>query len=152
MLSAADQGRLREEFAAMTRPVRLLLFTQTFGCETCQQARQVVDELPPLSDRVTVEEVNFVLEPDRARQYGIDRVPALALTYLEPAGAEGKAPPAVRDSRIRFVGVPAGYAFISLVQAVLLVGGRPPRLTGASRERLGALARPITMQVFTTPT
>ena len=60
----------------MTSPVRLLFFTQTLGCETCVQTRQILDELPPLSDKITIEEVNFVLEKDKAAQYGIDRVPA----------------------------------------------------------------------------
>ena len=63
----------------MSRPVRLLFFTQTLGCETCLQTRQILDELPVLSDRITIEEVNFVLDPDKATQYEIDRVPAVAL-------------------------------------------------------------------------
>ena len=77
LLGAADQERLRERFAGMTRPVRLLFFTQTLGCETCLQTRQILDELPLLSDRVTIEEINFVLEPDKAKQYEVDRVPAV---------------------------------------------------------------------------
>ena len=74
LLSPADQDKLREAFAEMTSPVRLLFFTQTLGCETCLQTRQILDELPPLSDKITIEEVNFVLDKDRAAQYGIDRV------------------------------------------------------------------------------
>jgi hypothetical protein len=38
------------------------------------------------------------------------------------------------------------------VQAVLLAGGRAPHLSEASRQRLAAVDRPVTMQVFTTPT
>jgi alkyl hydroperoxide reductase subunit AhpF len=120
--------------------VRLLFFTQTLDCETCSQTRQILDELPPLSDKITIEEVNFVLEGDKARQYGVDRVPAIALVSRD------------NDSRIRFLGAPAGYEFISLVQAVLLVGGRPPSLTEDNRKRVMAVNKPLTMQVFTTPT
>ena len=93
LLGAADQERLRERFASMTRPVRLLFFTQTLGCETCLQTRQILDELPPLSDRITIEEVNFVLEADKAKQYGIDRVPAIAVV-----GQDERAPSATRTS------------------------------------------------------
>ncbi len=53
----------------MSRPVRLVFFTQTLGCETCLQTRQILDELPLLSDNITIEEVNFVLDPDKAKQY-----------------------------------------------------------------------------------
>ena len=57
----------------------VLFFTQTLDCETCLQTRQILDELPPLSDKIAIEEVNFILEKDKAAQYGIDRVPAIAL-------------------------------------------------------------------------
>jgi hypothetical protein len=76
LISAGDQARLREDFSKLTRPVRLLFFTQTVGCETCHITRQVLDELPLLSDNITIQEVNLVLEADTARQYGVDRVPA----------------------------------------------------------------------------
>ena len=83
LLSPADQDKLRTAFDEMTSPVRVLFFTQTLDCETCLQARQILDELPPLSDKITIEEVNFVLDKDKAAQYGIDRVPALALVGAE---------------------------------------------------------------------
>jgi alkyl hydroperoxide reductase subunit AhpF len=129
----------------MTSPVRLLFFTQALDCETCAQTRQILDELPPLSGKIAIEEVNFVLEADKAKQYGVDRVPAIAVV-----GVDGAAQP--RDSRIRFVGTPAGYEFISLVQAILLVGGRSTGLTEENLRRIAAVDRPVTMQVFTTPT
>ena len=129
----------------MTRPVRLLFFTQTLGCETCHLTHQVLHELPPLSERISIEEVNFVLEGEKAAQYGIDRVPAIAITYLD--GDQ------VKDSRMRFLGTPAGYEFISLIRAVLLAGGaRPPDLSETARTRVGAVDTPTTMHVFTTPT
>jgi alkyl hydroperoxide reductase subunit AhpF len=145
LLSPGDQDKLRDAFNEMTAPVRLLFFTQTLGCETCLQTRQIIDELPPLSDRITVEEVNFVLEKDKAQQYGIDRVPAIAIVGQDASGQP-------KDSRIRFLGTPAGYEFMSLVQAVLLVGGRQSDITEENRQRLAAVDKPVTMQVFTTPT
>ncbi len=144
LLSTTDQQKLRDEFAAMTRPVRVVFFTQTLDCESCPTARQILDELPPLSDKITIDEVNLVLDRDRAAQFGVDRAPAIALTYEED-GAQ-------KDSRIRFLGAPAGYEFVSLVEALLLAGGAGSELTDASRQRLAAVDTPVTMQVFTTPT
>ena len=128
----------------MERPVRLLFFTQTLDCETCLQTRQILDELPPLSDKITIEEVNFILDGHRATEYEIDRVPAVAIAYEEGG--------AIKDSRIRFVGTPAGYAFISLVQAILLVGGCESILSADNHARVIAVAQPVRIQVFTTPT
>ena len=154
LLSPTDQQKLREWFAGMIRPVRLLFFTQTIGCETCAEAQQILAELPPLSDRISIEEVNLVLEGDRARQYGIDRAPAVVILYQEtsqPSEGGNTNIPWV-DSRIRFLGAPAGYEFVSLAQAVLLAGGGPSTLSEGSRQRLAAVDRPVAMQVFTTPT
>lgn len=145
LLSPADQDKLREAFTEMKTSVKIVFFTQTLGCDTCLETRQIIDELPPLSDKIAIEEVNLVLDAEKAKQYGVDRVPALAIVGRDEQGAE-------HDSRIRFVGAPSGYEFISLVQAVLLVGGRPPALSDENRQKLAALAEPMTIQVYTTPT
>ena len=145
LLSSADQDKLRESFEEMTANVRLLFFTQTLACETCLQTKQILDELPPLSSRISIEEVNLVLEKERAGEYGVDRVPAIAVLSQDDAGL-------MHDSRIRFLGAPAGYEFISLVQAILLVGGGGSNLTEKNRQRVAAVDKPVTMQVFTTPT
>jgi alkyl hydroperoxide reductase subunit AhpF len=129
----------------MTRSVALLFFTQTLDCETCPVTRQILDELPPLSDKIAVEEINVVIDAGRATQYGIDRAPGIALVGRDGGGAD-------HDSRIRFLGAPSGYEFVSLVQAVLLVGGRPSTLSDDTRKRLATVDKPVTMQVFTTPT
>ena len=145
LLSPADQAALGESLAEMTRSVRLLFFTQSIGCDTCLQTRQILDELPVLSDKITVEEANVVLDGERAARFGIDRAPAIAVLY---DGDDGEP----TDSRIRFLGAPAGYEFMSLIEAVRLAGGGAPRLSDASRDRLAALDAPRTMRVFTTPT
>jgi alkyl hydroperoxide reductase subunit AhpF len=145
LLTPGDQQKLRATFAEMPRPVRLLFFTQTFDCETCATTRQILDELPPLSEKISIEEINLVLDREKAQQYGVDRAPSVVLVGQDEAGAD-------RDSRIRFVGAPSGYEFISLVHAVLLVGGGGSELSDASRARVSEVDRPVTMQVFTTPT
>ncbi|HEV8347626.1 MAG TPA: hypothetical protein VGQ16_13690 [Vicinamibacterales bacterium] len=149
LIAPAHQEKLRDAFNEMTSRVRLLFFTQTLGCETCPQTRQILDELPALSDKISIEEVNFVLDKDKATQYGVERVPAIAVVGEDESK---QAPGVIKDSRIRFLGTPAGYEFMSLVHAVLLVGGRPPSLTDKNRERVMAVTTPLTLQVFTTPT
>jgi len=126
--------------------VRVLFFTQTLGCETCVHTRQILDELPALSDRVTIEEVNFVLDKDKSAKYGIDRVPGIAVVGVDESGGE-------RDSRIRFLGAPEGWDFLSLVDAVLLVGGASTEtLSEATIARVGQLTESLALQVFVTPT
>ena len=145
LIPPADQEKLRAAFEEMTRPVRLLFFSQTFDCETCPETKQILDELPPLSDKIAIEEVNLVLDREKAARYGVDRVPAVAIVSQSESGE-------AIDSRIRFLGAPAGYEFISLVQALLLVGGAGSSLTEENRKRIEAVDKPTTIQVFSTPT
>ena len=145
LTNPADLARLRDEFTRLTRPVRLLFFTQTAAHPACAQTRQIIDELPPLTDRLFIEEVNVDVAPERASAYGIEHLPALALIGEDADGHE-------RDSHIRFIGTPAGYEFISLIRALLLVGGGPSSLSDDSRRKLATIDRPISMWVFSTPT
>ena len=141
LLSPSDQQTLRDMFADMTRTVTVVFFTQTFGCETCDETRQILAELTALTDRIVVDEVNLVLDKERSATFGIDRAPALVLL------ADGV------DTRIRMLGAPAGYDFMSLVDAILAASGASDM--ALSEESLATRRRvtsPTTMQVFVTPT
>lgn len=146
LLSSPDQDHLRRDFAAMSRPVTLLFFSQAHdGDEASLQTRQILDELPPIAEHIRVEEVNFLLDPERAARYDVDRVPAIVLLTSSDQGQE-------RDSRIRFLGIPAGFEFAALVRAILLVGGASSELSAASLAHLARVDRPMTVHVFSTPT
>ena len=142
LLSSADQQVLRDTLANMAGPVKVLFFTQAIGCETCLEARQILDELASATDRLTIEELNPVLDRDRAAEFEIDRAPGLVLLT-----GEGE------DSRVRFLGAPSGYDFSAFVDAVLLVSGAATQeLSAATRERLAGLTAPLEIRVFVTPT
>jgi hypothetical protein len=54
---------------------------------------------------------------------------------------------------MRFLGAPAGYEFMSLIEAVILAGTSDSRLTPDSRELISAhVTGPVDIQVFVTPT
>ena len=139
ILSPADAARVREMLDVLAHPVRLVFFTQSLSCDTCGPTGQILKELAALSGRITIEEHNFLLERDEAANLGIDRVPAIAVL-----GAE--------DHGIRFFGIPSGYEFMSLIDAILLVSKDDSELTEGSRALLAGLESPVTLQVFVTPT
>lgn len=142
LLSDQDQQIVRTHLAAISHRVTILFFTQTFGApDSVLAARQVVDEVAALNDLVSVEEVNLILDKDRSAQFGIDRVPAIALLRDD------------EDTRIRFLGAPAGYEFTSLVEAVVLAGTAESGLSPESRAAIAErVTGPIDIKVFVTPT
>jgi glutaredoxin-like protein len=142
LLSEQDRQTVRGHLAVIEEPVRLLFFTQTFGApDSVRVAKQVLDEIVSLCEHLTLEEVNFVLEQDRARQYGVEQIPTIVLLRGD------------QDTRIRFLGAPAGYEFMSLIEAVILAGTNDSGLTPDSRALVAEhVTTPLTIQVFVTPT
>jgi glutaredoxin-like protein len=141
LLSEQDRTVVSARLAAIKSPVTVLVFTQTIDApDAVLVAKQVLDEVTSLSDLISLEEVNFILEKERAAQYGIEGVPALVLLR----GGE--------DSRIRFLGAPAGYEFVSLIEALVLAGTGESGLTPESKALVAAhVTTPTDILVFVTP-
>ena len=138
-LTDGDRKKVQAVLSGMKAPVRLVFFTQTIGCETCPPTRQILNELVSLSDQLTLEELNLVLDAEQARAYGVDRAPAIAVVGTE-------------DTGIRFIGMPTGYELVSLIDAIQLVSSGESGLSEESRALVAAVDAPLVIQVFVTPT
>lgn len=141
LLSSQDSATVQKHLATLTHEVTLLFFTQSIGApETVHLTRQLLNELVELNPKIRLEEVNLVLDRERAQQFGIEHVPAVALLKNGV------------DTRMRFVGAPAGYEFMSLVEAVTLAGTDGSGLTDSSKALLAERTTPLDIKVFVTPT
>ena len=99
LLSDADRVTLTQHLAPITKKVDLLLFTQTFGAtESGLIAKQVLDEVASLHEKISVVEKNFVLDTEDKTKYGIDKAPALVVL------ADGQ------DTRMRMFGALAPWS------------------------------------------
>lgn len=134
-----DAVEIRERLSEMVNPVRLIHFTQELNLEYGLEAKQLMEELAGLSDKLSVEVLNFQLDKDRVAEYGIDKVPATVIR-------NGK------DHGIRFYGIPAGHEFATILDAVLAVSKGDSGLQPESREKLAAVTAPLHLEVFVTPT
>jgi alkyl hydroperoxide reductase subunit AhpF len=135
-----EEEKVRELFAALERPVELLVAhgpEETplpgardidFGAET----QRVAEGLAALGDRVACR-----VEDEPA---GFERYPAVS---VRPEG---------EDAGVTYYGLPWGYELASLVGAIVEAGRRESSLTPQSLERLAALDRDLTIDVFVTPT
>jgi len=141
LLSEQDQQVVSNRLAAIKNPVKILFFTQTFDApDTTLIAKQVLDEVVGLSGQISLEEVNFVLEKERAAAYGVHGIPAVVLLRGE------------EDTRMRFLGAPAGYEFASLIEALVLAGSGESGLSPESKALVAAhVTEPTEILVFVTP-
>jgi alkyl hydroperoxide reductase subunit AhpF len=120
--------------------VRLLVFSSEFADPESVQVARLVEELAALDPKLTAEAYNFVLDKEKVGAMGIGRIPAIAVL-----GAE-------KDYGIRLYGMPTGYEFGSLIDAILDVSSGDSGLLPETREALQAITRPVHIQVFSTPT
>jgi alkyl hydroperoxide reductase subunit AhpF len=147
LLDEKVRKQVTTALAGMTRPVRMVMFTQGEGgaleCEYCGQTRELVEEVGALSDKIRVEVKDFTADADLAAQYGVDKIPAIVmLTDGEPPTHHG----------IRLYGVPAGYEFSSFIEDLRMLGSGDPGLSADTMKALASLSRPVHLQVFVTPT
>ena len=96
-------------------------------------------ELSELSDKLELEVYNFQIDKEQVAQYKVDKVPAIVI--------EGQ-----KDYGVRYYGIPAGYEFASLLEAITAVSKGESGLTPESKEKVGTLDRALHIQVFVTPT
>jgi alkyl hydroperoxide reductase subunit AhpF len=141
LLSAQDEQVLKQHLSTIEKSVTLLLFTQTIGgSESGAVAKQVLDEVARLNDKIVVVEKSFVLDTEDRVKYGVDKSPAIVLL------SDGV------DTRMRMFGAPTGYEFVGLIEAILIAGTGAVDLEEETLELLAAVDKPTTIQVFSTPT
>lgn len=139
MISDKDRVEIRKILGRMEKPVKLIHFTQTINCETCDDTRKLLEEIAPLSEQLSLEVFNFALDKEKAADYQIDKVPA---TVIESEGGR----------RIRFYGIPAGYEIVSLLDAIVLASRNDSDLLPETRAQLAAVKGPLHLEVLVTPT
>lgn len=120
-------------------PVKIVMFTQEVECRFCSDTRQLVQELATLNDRITVEVYDFVVNADKAKEYCIDKIPALAII-----GA--------KDYGVRIYGIPYGYELQTLIEAVVNVSSGRTDLSDKTKAILAEVKAPVHIQVFVTLT
>jgi glutaredoxin-like protein len=140
MIDDRTAEKARELLGKLVKPVRLEVFTQEFECTYCQQNDELVQDIAGLSEAISHEVHRFEEDKGPGKKLGIDKIPAIAVT------SDGE------DFGIRFFGIPSGYEFVSLLDAIRTVSTGNHELSNDTVEKVRALDRPVHIQVFVTPT
>lgn len=141
-MAILDENVLKDTEKAlqnMVKEVRLVLFTQEMECSYCKETHQLLEELLSTNKLLKLEVHKFEKDSKAVKQYGIDKIPAIAIM-------------GEKDHGIRFYGIPAGYEFSTLLAAILLVSTGKHKLTKEGMKFMDSLTKPIHMQVFVMPT
>jgi len=139
VLREQDIVEIRKRFEGLVNPVKLVHFTQELNLEYGRETRQLLQEVAEISDKINLEVFNFLIDKEKVAEYGVDKVPATVVR-------NGK------DYGIKFYGLPAGYEFSTLLDALLGVSAGESGLSDDSKDKLKKLTQPLHLEVFVTPT
>ncbi|HCC48383.1 MAG TPA: glutaredoxin [Elusimicrobia bacterium] len=139
LMDQQTADEVRKRLGELPGEVKIVFFKENLLCQTCGPAEEFYKELVSLSEKVKLEVYNRVTDAEKAAAYGVALTPAAVI--------EG-----INGGRIRFYGIPAGYEFVSLLEAlknsaVLAQELQPETLAG-----LAGVAKPVNIKVFVTPT
>lgn len=104
----------------------------------------MLQEVTPLSDKIELRTYDLEENSAMAEKYHITLAPGIVV--LRKHGEE------LTDYGVRFAGIPAGHEFTSLVRSFLLVSSGDSGLKPGTKKVLESLKKPVSLQVFITPT
>ncbi len=139
ILNPEVEEQVKETFQNLKNPVTLVAFTQELECQFCRENRQLAEEITNLSPLLKLEVYNFLTDKEKALEYWVDMVPAIVV--------KGE-----RDYGIKFYGIPAGYEFSSLIEAIKMVSAKESGLSEKTKEILKTITKPVDIKVFVTLT
>jgi glutaredoxin-like protein len=122
-------------------PSRLILpnYVQNQECMFCKETKSLLQEVCSLSEKIELMLYDFLADAERAKEYNIDKIPATII-----AGNSAK--------NIRIFGIPSGYEYTSLIEAIVDVSKGNTNLMPETIEALKTIDKPIHIQTFVTPT
>lgn len=142
IISDKVRKQVQDRFAEkLSQPVTMLFFETAVGCEYCDSTRQLINEISELTDKITVKIHNYTIDEDVAKQYGVNKVPAIVLL-----GPDDK------DYGIKFYGIPSGYEFGTLLEDIEMISSGKSGLSADSIASISAITSKVHMEVFVTPT
>ena len=149
ILQPKDQQAVRQRLdVELKRDVNITLYTQkNVGglyipgreCKSCAPTQQLLEEVSALSPRLHLEIVDFYGGQEDARARGVEMIPA---TVVSTDGGDSA----------RFYGLPSGYEFAVLLDAVIAASSKQSSLGLETRRSLKGLQEDVNIQVFVTPT
>jgi glutaredoxin-like protein len=127
---------LRKDFdTKLVDPVKLVMFTQEIECQYCSQTRKLVEEMATINPKVTTQIYDFQADADKSKEYGIERIPAIAVI--------GK-----QDYGVRIYGIPFGYELQTLIEAIVNVSKGTTDLSDKTKAVLQDVKTPVKIKVF----
>lgn len=151
LIRESDRARIREWFdRELDHGLKIVHFTRsnllgqpvlivpTQERHYHRETHDLLREVAELSDKITLEVHDIVVEAEAAKEYQVDNTPATVLVGAERYG-------------IHFFGFPSGQPFSALIQTIIDVSRGTGRFSAETTEKLKGIPQDVHLQVFITP-
>jgi glutaredoxin-like protein len=136
MIPEDKKELLKNDFnEKLNNPVKIVMFTQEIECGSCNSTRELIQEIAAVNSKLSVQVYDFVADAEKAKEYGVDKIPALAIV-----GA--------KDYGVRIYGLPYGYELQTLIDAIVNVSKGTTDLSDKTKKILEEIKTPVHIQVF----
>ena len=152
LLQEKDRIVVREKFEKELKDeVTILLFKKTAAgiwtpnededlvCRYCKETEELYKEVTELSDLLKLEAYTIEDNKEKFDEYKVERTPTVVIKGHN-------------KGLIRFVGIPAGYEFATLLEDLIDASRGKVDLKERNRRKVEAVKEPLHIQVFVTPT
>ena len=152
LLQEKDRIVVREKFEKELKDeVTILLFKKTAAgiwtpnededlvCRYCKETEELYKEVTELSDLLKLEAYTIEDNKEKFDEYKVERIPTVVIKGHN-------------KGLIRFVGIPAGYEFATLLEDLIDASRGKIDLKERNRRKVEAVKEPLHIQVFVTPT
>jgi len=135
MLNETSMKIIQITGSQLSKPVRLIVFTQDTGCKACPDVVELAQAIKARMGKIALEIYDLVMDRDKTEQYGIMVAPALVVQ-----GGEGRT--------ITFYGLIEHLFLEVLLSAIQAVSEQNVWASHEIRRSLSRLAHDVKIRVF----
>ncbi len=129
---------VKNHLSVLREDVEIRLF-KSDGCEYCSGTFALLDEVANLSDKITLKTFDIAKDKSEAEKFNVDKTPAIAISKKD------------KDYGIRMFGIPTGYEFTSLLEAIKMVSTSNVDMSDDVIEEIKKIDKSVHLQVYVTP-
>lgn len=134
-LYSLDPGIIEKHLRFLENDVKLILFLQESECPHCANARNFIEKLSSITQKIQAITYNYAINNEMVQKYHIRHIPAIALI--------GK-----KDYGIRYYGVPADMELFHFLDDIVDVSRGEAGLSEEVSKKMAQINWPVHLQLF----
>lgn len=141
-IEESDKQAIKELFAQkLENTAHIRFFSSKENCPYCEETLDLLNQLVALSDKIDLQVFDKDDDSERVLHLGVDKYPAIVFVDEHE-----------NDTGVHFYGIPSGYEFSTLIEAIIDVANNHTELSPETIDAIKQIDQDVTLSVYITPT